>query len=106
MPITTQVKGEHVLNHADVEGEYHISNPLVDGEPTGQNPDNNNDQTNYFHDVIDNISIAGEGSKADDIFEDVPLVFDPAYPPMDKQTRDHQKEQVVGNPNSGVLTRA
>ena len=40
------------------------------------------------------------------MFEDAPLDFDPAYPPLEKWTRNHPKEQVLGDPQDGVLTRA
>ena len=32
--------------------------------------------------------------------------FDPTYPPLEKWTRNHPKEQVIGNQQDGVLTRA
>ena len=50
--------------------------------PSGSNHDNGNDQKNNFQDVTDNISIAAEGSEADEIFKDTPLDFIPAYQPM------------------------
>ena len=40
------------------------------------------------------------------MFEDAPLEFDLAYPPLDKWTRNHLKEQVLGDPQAGVLIRA
>ena len=42
----------------------------------------------------------------DETFEDAPLDFDPAYPPMDKWTRNHPHEQILDDPQVGVLTRA
>ena len=50
------------------------------------------------------ISIAG--SENDETFEYAPLEFDPAYLPLEKWTRNHPKEQVLGNPQDGVTTRA
>ena len=32
--------------------------------------------------------------------------FDPSFHPMEKWTPDHPKEQIIGNPNYGVLRRA
>ena len=40
------------------------------------------------------------------MFEDAPLEFDPNFPPLEKWTRNHPKEQVIGNLQEGVLTRA
>ena len=40
------------------------------------------------------------------MFEDAPLDFDPAYPPLEKWTRNHPKEQALGNLQDSVLTRA
>ena len=106
MRTTSQVEGELVLDHVDIEGEHQNSNPLVEGEPSGSNPSNINDQSNEFHDVIDNILNAGEGSEAEDVFEDAPLDIDLAYPPLDKWTCNHPKEQVLGDSHVGVLIRA
>ena len=99
MPHNVDVEGEQLPNHADVEGEHRTSKPLVEGEPCESNHDDGNVLNNDLHDVTNNISIAGEVSDADDIFEDAPLDFDPAYPPMDKWTRDHPKEHILGDPN-------
>lgn len=71
----SQVEGEHVMDHADVEGEHKNSNPLVEGEPSGSSHDEGNDQDNDFHDITDNISIAGDVSD-DEIFEKAPSEFD------------------------------
>ena len=43
--------------------------------------------------------------ETEEIFENAPLDFDPAYPPMDKWTRSHPQEQILGDPQAGVLTR-
>ena len=56
------------------------------------------------HNIDDACSIAG--SEHDEIFEDAPLDFDPAYPPMEKWTRDDPKDHLIGNPQEGVMTRA
>ena len=62
---------------------------MVEGETSGSNLDNINDQSNEFHDVTNNISDARGVSEVDDVFEDAPLDFDPAYPPMDNCTHNH-----------------
>lgn len=98
--MTTQahVKGERTPNHADVTGEHHISNPLVEEEPSGSNHVNGKDQYNDVNDVIDNISTPEEVSDAKDIFEDAHFDFDPTYSPIDKWTRNHPKEQIHSDP--------
>ena len=106
MKSQAHIEGDRMHIHVDIEGEHHISNPFVEGEPSGSNHVNGNDQDNEFHDVIDNISINGEGSKADDIFEDETLDFDLSFPPMDKLTRNHPKDKILGDSNSGDLTRS
>ena len=62
------------------------------------------DQSDAFHEFDDNISVAG--TENEEMYEDAPLEFDPAYPPLEKWTKNHPKEQVIGNPQDGVLTRA
>lgn len=52
------------------------------------------------------MSNVGEGLESDEIFEDVPLEFNPAYPSMDRWTRSHPKEQVLSDPQVGIMTRA
>ncbi|XP_052625667.1 uncharacterized protein LOC111890076 [Lactuca sativa] len=56
------------------------------------------------YEVDDNISIAE--TENEEVYEDTPLDFDPAYPPMEKWTKSHPKEYIIGNPQEGVLTRA
>ncbi|KAL7582803.1 hypothetical protein Lser_V15G42497 [Lactuca serriola] len=53
-----------------------------------------------------NLNVGGEGFEPDDMFEDAPLDFDPAYPPLYRWKGNHPKEQVLGDPQAGVLTRA
>ena len=69
------VEGDHMPNQADVEGEHHTISPLVEGEPSGSSHDEGNDEDNDFHDITDNISIAGDVSD-DEIFEKEPSEFD------------------------------
>ncbi|XP_052622721.1 uncharacterized protein LOC128128007 [Lactuca sativa] len=45
------------------------------------------------------------GLENEDLYDDAHLNFDPSYPPLEKRIRDHPKEQVIGNPQIGVLTR-
>ena len=40
------------------------------------------------------------------MFEDLPWDFNHVFPPMDKWTWSHPKEQILGYPQEGVLTRA
>ena len=42
-----------------------------------------------FHDLKDNIFVAG--SENDEMFEDAPLDFDPAYPPLEKMNKKSSK---------------
>ena len=62
------------------------------GEQNGSLPNTSNIHTDIFHDVIDNMFIASEGSETDETFKDAPLDFGPAYPPMDRWTRSHPYE--------------
>lgn len=89
-----------------IEGEDQKTNPLVEGELSGINHHSDDDQGNEFHDINDNISIIDELSEARETLEDVYLEFDPTYPPMEKSTRDHPKEHILGDPTSCVLTWA
>lgn len=106
--MTTQadVEGEHMHYQTDVEGEHQTMNPLVEGEPSGSNHDEGNVIDNDFHDFANNISISGEVSDVEGISKDAQLEFDLAYPPMDKWTHNHLKEQIPSDPNSGILTRS
>ena len=77
------------------------------GEPSGSNRDDDDDvQGNEFHEFHDTISIADELSEAEETFEDAHLEFDPTFAPIEKWTRDHPKEKILGVPSSSVLTRA
>ena len=78
------VKGERHISNATVEGEHHQSNPIVEGKQNGIIPNDSNIQNDVFHDIPDSVSNVCEGSEPDDMFEDAPLDFDPAYPPLDK----------------------
>lgn len=49
---------------------------------------------------------AGEALETDEDFEDAPLDFDPTYPPMDKWTRSHPQEHILGDPQAVLLTRS
>lgn len=60
--------------------------------------------TNFM--ILDKISISDELSKAGETYEDSHLESDPTFLPMEKWTRDHPKEQIIGNPSSSVLTQA
>ncbi|XP_052625604.1 uncharacterized protein LOC128132724 [Lactuca sativa] len=62
--------------------------------------------TNSLIHVESQITLQGEGSETDEMFEDAPLDFDPAYPPMEIWTQNHPREQVLSDPQVGVLTRA
>ena len=106
MNLTTNFEGEHGNSITDVEGERPISNTNVEGEQNGILPNDSNIHSDVFHDIPDNVSNVGEGSEPDNMFEDAPLYFDPAYPPLDKWKRNHPKEQVIGDPQAGVLTSA
>ena len=105
--IHSSVEGEHPF-----EGENNSMNELFEGEhqndnlAKGENNDNDTiclDQNDEYLELNDNISITG--SKNDEMYEDEPLDFDPTYPPLEKRTKNHPKEQVIGNPQDGVLTR-
>ena len=48
--------------------------------------------------MSDNVPNTGEGSEPDDMLEDAPLYFNLAYPLMDRWTRNHPIEQVLGDP--------
>ena len=56
--------------------------------------------------MSDNVSNAGKGSEENEMFEDAPLDFDHAYPPLDRWTQNHPREQVLGDPQARVLIRA
>ncbi|CAI9295494.1 unnamed protein product [Lactuca saligna] len=99
-------EGERERMDVDVKGEHQNIIPIVVGEEVGNNTNVSNDQTDAFHDINENISNAGEGSETEEMFEDSSLDFDPAYPPMDRWIKSHPKEQVLGDPHEGVLTRA
>ena len=58
----------------------------------------------HFDDADDSISI--NGSETDVMFEDALLDFDHNYPPLDKWTRNHPKDQILGDPQAGIMTRA
>ena len=75
---------ECVTTQADVEGEHHITNLLVKGEPSVSNHNEDDVRGNNFNDSNDNISILGAISDTEEIFEDAHLEFDPTFPPMDK----------------------
>ncbi|CAI9271056.1 unnamed protein product [Lactuca saligna] len=85
------VEGEHLNSNTIVEGKHSFEgenermNANVKGEQIEQNED--------FHDLNDACSTAG--SEHDDLYEDAPLEFDSAYPPMEKWTKDHPKEQII-----------
>lgn len=96
MTFQSQVKGEWLRSHHGVEGEQKTENPLVEGEPSETNNDNDNDALgNENHDVNDNISIADELYEDEETFEDAYLEFDPSFSPMEKWNRDHPKEQFL-----------
>ncbi|CAI9261149.1 unnamed protein product [Lactuca saligna] len=95
-PLEREQLDSNTLNDEEhsFEGEQEQLNAEIKGEHVVEEE----------HNVDDACSNAG--SEYDEIFEDAPLEFDPAYPPMEKWTRDHPKDQVIGNPQEGVLTRA
>ncbi|XP_052621036.1 uncharacterized protein LOC111901200 [Lactuca sativa] len=103
---STDVEGECPISNTNVKGEHYQSNPIVEGEQNGILPYDSNIHTDVFHDIPDNVSNVGEGLEPDDMFEDAPLDFNPSYPPLDKWTRNHPKEQVLGDPQAGVETRS
>ena len=106
--IPLNVEGEHPfegekssMNH-EFEGEHQNDNH-VEGEHDDTDAINI-DQNDEFHEFDDNMSVAS--TENEEMYEDAPLEFDPAYPPLEKWTKNHPKEQVIGNPQDGVLTRA
>ncbi|CAI9294346.1 unnamed protein product [Lactuca saligna] len=85
----TLMEGEHAF-----EGENERDNDDVEGERLIANVEEELLQNNEnYHDVSDVCSIAC--SDNDELYEDAPLDFDPAYPPMDKWTKDHPKKQII-----------
>ncbi|XP_052619531.1 uncharacterized protein LOC111895070 [Lactuca sativa] len=88
-------EGEKRNEDQHVEGEHQYDNQ-VEGELEGS--------VEGEYEVDDNISVAE--TKNEEVYEDAPLDFDPTYPPLEKWTKSHPKEQVIGNPQDGVLTRA
>ncbi|CAI9293888.1 unnamed protein product [Lactuca saligna] len=88
------------MQNSHVEGEKLDSNTLNDEEHSFEGE---KDQMNIEvegehivegeHNVDDAFSNAG--LENDEIYEDAPLEFDPAYPPMEKRTRDHPKDQIM-----------
>ena len=96
----------HGANNENVEGNHLNLITLVEGELHGSIPNVNTNRTDNFHGVSDNVSSVGEGYETDEIFEDVPLDFDLADPPMDKWTQSHPNEHVLGDPHVGVMKRA
>lgn len=126
------VEGEHLDSNAFVEGEHYseqdnmstnvsveeeqileeepISKPeqnietesIIEGEPILENDPILEEE--HFDDADDSISI--NGSEIDVMFEDALLDFDLNYPPLDKWTRNHPKDQILGDPQAGIMTRA
>lgn len=64
------------------------------------------DNVNLNDDINVTLSVAEEFFDAKEIFKDTNLDFDPSYSPMKKLSSHHPKEQILGNPNFDVLTRA
>ena len=99
-----QVEGEHSQNQqehhfeAEHQDEDHVEGKHDETETI------NLDENDEFHELNDNFSVTG--SENEDMYEDAPLEFNPNFPPLEKWTRNHPKEQVIGNPQDGVLTRA
>ena len=102
-------EGAFGFEHSDGGGEFfrggnERENVDVEGERLNANDDEELLQNNEnYHDVNDVCS--NSGSDNDELYEDARLDFDQAYPPMDKWTKDHPKEKIIGNPQEGVLTR-
>ena len=94
MNIPSNVEGENSSGNKSVEGEYQ-DDTYVEGEHNDTETINVY-QNDGFHELNDNNSVAG--SENEEIYEDAPLDFDPTYPPLEKWTRNHPKEQVIGNP--------
>ena len=89
------VEGEYGSSVVNVEGEHWNVNPIIKVEKTGFIPSNSNNQAATFYEMNDDVSNAGEDSEMNEMFEDAPLDFDPAYAPMDRWTRSYPKEQVL-----------
>ena len=79
-----QFEEAHGQKCADVKGEHHHTNPLVEGSRHNTDIEGEHNISNNFHDVSNNVSNVGEGSELDEIFKEAPFDFDPAYLPMDR----------------------
>lgn len=95
--LDAQVEGEHLTTSLNLEGDHSFEGEnnsmteLFEGEhqndnlAEGEHDDTENinlDQNDEFHVLNDNISVAR--SENEDMYEDAPLDFDLAYPPLEK----------------------
>ncbi|CAI9302019.1 unnamed protein product [Lactuca saligna] len=103
------VEGEHMDSNTLLEGEHSFEEDNertcddVEGEQINDHVEGELNQNNEdFHDINDVCSIAG--SENDEMYEDAPLDFDPAYPRMDKWKKDHSKEQIIATIDTSVET--
>ena len=103
-----QVEGEHSQLPLNDQQEHHFEGEHQDEHHVEGEHDEtetiNLDENDEFHELNDIFSVAGFENK--DMYEDAPLEFNPDFPQLEKWTRNHPKEQVIGNPQDGVLTRA
>ncbi|XP_052622678.1 uncharacterized protein LOC128127967 [Lactuca sativa] len=82
-PVEGEQLDSNTLNNEEhsFEGEKDQMNAKVEGEHVVEGEHN-------FDDACSNA-----GSENEEIYEDAPLEFDPSYPPTEKWTRDHLKDQ-------------
>ncbi|XP_052625954.1 uncharacterized protein LOC128132971 [Lactuca sativa] len=104
MSTNVDVEGEPIIEAEQIHEDEPIfeEEPILEGEPILEKDPILEEE--HFDDAEDACSI--NGSENDAMFEDAPLDFDPDYPPLEKWTRNHPKEQILGDPQAGVLTRA
>ncbi|CAI9299943.1 unnamed protein product [Lactuca saligna] len=86
-----RMEGQHTTDEISVQGGHTFEGKKrnVDQHVEGEHQDNNQVEGEY--EIDDNISVVE--TENDEVYEDAPLNFDRAYPPMEKWTKSHPKEQ-------------
>jgi len=95
-------------NESNASSEGETQNANLEGEQTEfdlLNDDQNAEQQFQDLEFDADQSIPGE-SDNEEVFQDSESDFHPDYLPLIKWTKDHPQDQIIGNPQTGVLTRS
>jgi len=84
--------------NANSEGEHIVFIPKIN--------DNQDDEQLVQDPTFEVDKSVPAKSDNDEVFQDSESDFHPNYPPFLKWTKDHPLEQILGNPQTGVLTRS